>query len=341
MAAKLTAPCTELLESHSHSDALIRAVCTVAGSLSLLDEIDDEFRHAGLDQALASGNTPPIFDWLLTAFSFQGISDRVARSYMEKHGTASWAAMEASLKTSPACHKLQTYWDYGDCRYDKGSLTCAEPDHIDACPVPRPRLRNGRLNQTAYSLFLFVRDIAGGDLIGWIDRQLEAARGSSDAHLEANRQEALIGPLRGVFGVADKVLTNALSWLMIGARNQRPIWFETGKAMVVIDRLVHNHLNRTGILENCGIPHRYGPACYAAGGCAEVIRSAAERIDARSFNPNFPKIFPRFVQHAIWRYCAADGLDVCNANRIDDREPCQINYCHLFRICGRKALKST
>ncbi len=140
--------------------------------MSFLDEIDEEIRHTGLDQAVASGNTRPIFDWLLTAFSFQGISDRVARSYMEKHGTASWSAIEASLKTSPSCQKLHSYRGYEGCRYDKGSFTCAEPDHIDACPVPRPRLRNGRLNQTAYALFLFVRDIAGGDLIGWIDRQL-------------------------------------------------------------------------------------------------------------------------------------------------------------------------
>jgi len=228
---------------------LIRTVCAVAGSLSFLDEIDEEIRQAGLDQAVASGNTPPIFDWVLTAFSFQGISDRVARSYMEKHGTASWAAMEASLETSPSCQKLQTYWDYAGCRYDKGSFTCAEPDHIDACPVPRPRLRNGRLNQTAYSLLLFVRDIAGGDLIGWIDGQLEAAIGSSDADLEAARQEALIGPLRGVFGVSDKVLTMALSSLLIGARGRRPVWFETGKAMMAIDTLVHNFLHRTGILE--------------------------------------------------------------------------------------------
>lgn len=340
MATELAAPCTELLESHNHADALIRAVCTIAGSLSLLDEIDDEFRHAGLDQALASGNTPPIFDWLLTAFSFQGISDQVARTYMEKHGTASWSKMEASLRNSPSCPKLQTFRDYGGCRYDKGSFTCAEPDHIDACPVPRPHLRNGRLNQTAYSLFLFVRDIAGDDLIGWIDSQLEATTGSSDADLEAAREEALIGPLREVFGVADKVLTNALSWLMIGARNHRPVWFETGKAMLVIDTLVHNFLHRTGILENCGIPHRYGPACYAEGGCAEIIRRAAERIDVRSFNPSFPEFFPRFVQHAIWRYCSADGLDLCNGNRIDDREACQISYCYLFRICGRKPLKS-
>ena len=320
---------------------MIRAVCAVAGSLSFLDEIDEEIRHAGLAQAVASGKTPPIFDWLLTAFSFQGISDRVARSYMDKHGTASWSKMEASLEASPTCQKLQTYWDYAGCRYDKGSFTCAEPDHIDACPVPRPRLRNGRLNQTAYSLFLFVRDIAGGDLIGWIDSQLEAATGSSDADLEAARQEALIGPLRGVFGVSDKVLTMALSSLLIGARDHRPVWFETGKVMVAIDTLVHNFLHRTGILETCGVPHRYGPACYAGGGCAEIIRGAADRIDARSFNPSFPKIFPRFVQHAIWRYCAAEGLDLCNGNRIDDQERCQINYCYLFRICARKSLKST
>jgi hypothetical protein len=320
---------------------LIRTVCTVAGSLSFLDDIDEEFVHTGLDQAVASGNTPPIFDWLLTAFSFQGISDRVARSYMEKHGAASWSAMEASLKRSPTCPKLHSYWEYEGCRYDKGSFTCAEPDHIDARPVPRPRLRNGRLNQTAYSLFLFVRDIAGGDLIGWIDSQLEAATGSSDAGLVAARQEALIGPLRGVFGVADKVLMMALSSLLIGARNHRPVWFETGRVMIAIDTLVHNFLHRTGILESCGKPHRYGPACYAGGGCAEIIRGAADRIDARSFNPSFPKIFPRFVQHAIWRYCAADGLDLCNGNRIDDHERCQINYCHLFLICDRNSLKST
>jgi hypothetical protein len=156
-----------------------------------------------LDQAVLACATPAVFDWLLTTFSFQGISDRVAREYMDKHGTASWAKIEASLRASPSCPKLRSYWHYEGCRYDKGSFTCSEPDHIDACPVPRPRLRNGRLNQTAYSLFLFARDITGGDLVGWIDGQLEAAVGSSLVHLEAARQEALIGPLRNVYGVSD------------------------------------------------------------------------------------------------------------------------------------------
>jgi hypothetical protein len=38
--------------------------------------------------------------------------------------------------------------------------------------IPTHRLRNGRLNQTAYSLFLFIRDVAGSDLVGWIDARL-------------------------------------------------------------------------------------------------------------------------------------------------------------------------
>jgi len=333
-------PASPLPDRFAHAEGLIRTVCAVAGSTSFLDEIDAEIQGAGLDQAVLASATPAVFDWLLTTFSFQGISDRVAREYMDKHGTASWAEIEAGLKAAPSCPKLRGYWHYEGCRYDKGSVTCSEPDHIDACPVPRPRLRNGRLNQTAYSLFLFVRDIAGGDLVGWIDNQLEDAVGSSRTDLEAARQEALIGPLRNIYGVADKVLSMGLSSLLIGARGQRPVWFETGKAMLAVDTLIHAFLHRTGIQEGCGIPHAYGAACYARGGCAEIIRTVAGRIDARAFNPKFPTAFPRFVQHAIWRFCAADGLNLCNANRIDDRKPCQITYCYLHQKCSRKPLKT-
>src|SRR6185312_9524450 len=126
--------------------------------MSFLDEIDDEVRQFGLDRAVTQGHTSPIFDWLVTIFSLQGISDRVAWGYMDKHGTTSWSEIKASYRDVPSCPKLRSYWHFEGCRYDKTSFTCSEPDHIDACPLPRPHLRNGRLNQTAYSLFLFVRD---------------------------------------------------------------------------------------------------------------------------------------------------------------------------------------
>ena len=61
----------------------------------------------------------------------------------------------------------------------------------------------------------------------------------------------------------------------------------------------------------------------------------ADRIDARAFNPEFPNPFPRFVQHAIWRYCAQNGLNVCNGNRIDDRDRCTNIYCQIYSNCDR------
>jgi hypothetical protein len=58
-----------------------------------------------------------------------------------------------------------------------------------------------------------------------------------------------------------------------------------------------------------------------------IIARLAERIDARQFNPAFPQTFPRFVQRAIWQYCAQDGLDVCNGNRINDARRCSNMDC--------------
>lgn len=322
------------------AESLIRTVCAVAGSMSFLDEIDDEARQASLDRAVALADTPPIFDWLVTTFSFQGISDRVARDYIKKHGTTSWSAIEASIGNAPSCPKLRSYWHFEGCRYDKTSFTCSEPDHIGACPLPRPRLRNGRLNQLGHSFFFFVRDFADGDLVGWIDHQLESAKGATTAELEAARQEALIGPLRNVYGVSDKMLMMTLSTLLIGVREHRPLWLETGTAMIAVDTLVHNFLHRTGILQDCGSSHAYGAACYGPGGCAEIIRTVAGRIDTRTLNPAFPQRFARFVQNAIWRLCSLDGLNLCNGNRIDDRRACQIGYCHVHQRCGRIPLKS-
>ena len=81
--------------------------------------------------------------------------------------------------------------------------------------------------------------------------------------------------------------------------------------------------------------HTYGLACYRSGGCADIIQAVAEQIDARQFNLRFPKTFPRFVQHAIWRYCSLSGLDVCNGNRIDDSRRCENKDCRVRLMCDR------
>jgi hypothetical protein len=200
-----------------------------------------------------------------------------------------------------------------------------------------PTLRNGRLNQMAYSLFFFVRDVADDDFVGWIDQQLAAANVQSSDRLAALR-EAVIGPLRNVFGISDKVLAMTLSSLLLAAGSRRPLWLEVGASFVAVDTLVHNFLHRTGILQRLCADHPYGDKCYQPGGCASILGVIADHIDAREFNPAFPPIFPRFVQSAIWRYCAGNGLDVCNGNRIHDDARCDNVHCQLFRRCDRLTL---
>jgi hypothetical protein len=201
-------------------------------------------------------------------------------------------------------------------------------------------LRNGRLNQTAYSLYSFIRDIADNDLVGWIEGQLASAAAPTDPGRHARMRHALLDPLRHVYGVSNKVLSMALSVLLMAAPKSMRLWAEVGVAMVAIDTLVHNFLVRTGILQRFEAGHPYGPACYQVGGCADIIQAVAEQIDASQFNPRFPKTFPRFVQHAIWRYCAENGLDICNGNRINDDARCDNPYCRVRSMCDRVMLRS-
>jgi hypothetical protein len=323
------------LPALEYATRLIYQVCCFAGSFSLVEESRDKQLCAAIEKR----DSAALFDRLTVHFSFQGISNEIAANYMRRHGRATWRAVRETLVARPACPKLQAYWHFHDCRYEKTKFVCGEPTHIESCPLPKHRLRNGHLNQIAYSLFLFIRDIAGGDLITWIDDRLNrATEGGCTDSLEQARN-ALIEPLRNIYGVSDKVLAIGLSSILIGAADVRPKWLEVGVQLIAIDTLVHNFLHRTGVLHGFQAAHAYGAECYRPGGCADIIRLVASRIDARQFNRTFPKVFPRFVQLAIWQYCGQDGLDICNGNRIDDRNRCENRYCQLYRICGRIRLK--
>ena len=319
----------------AHAVRLIYQVCCFAGSFDLVEE----FRDQDLSAAVERHDSAALFDRLIFAFSFQGISDEIAINYMRQHGQATWRSVRKNLANQPSCPKLKTYWAFHACRYEKTSRTCAEPDHIATCPLPTHRLRNGHLNQIAYSLYLFIRDVADGDLVGWIDDRVDQAGDQTARDPLAQARNALIEPLRNVYGISDKVLAMALSNILIGVADVRPKWLEVGVQLIAVDTLVHNFLHRTGILARLKAAHPYGLGCYRPGGCADIIRLVAGKIDARQFNRSFPQVFPRFVQLAIWRYCSQQGLDICNGNRVDDRHSCQNWHCRLYRICDRISLK--
>jgi hypothetical protein len=322
----------------NHAVRLIHAICGLAGSPTLIGDIRADLQSDKVRAAIRNRDTGPVFDWLMAAVSYQGISDQAAYGYMEKHGRATWRQIKQGLDCGASCPKLKSYWHFHDCRYDKISRTCAEPDHIRRCPVPKHDLRNGRLNQTAYSLYLFIRDVADGDLVSWIDQQLHEANDPPGPDRLARMRASLIEPLREVYGLSDKVLTMALSCILLGAPKKMRLWIEVGGSMIAIDTLVHNFLQRTGILRRFEATHTYGLTCYRSGGCADIIQAVADHIDARQFNLRFPKVFPRFVQHAIWRYCSLSGLDVCNGNRIDDSRRCENKDCRVRLMCDRVAL---
>jgi hypothetical protein len=292
----------------------------------------------GVDAAVRNQDTAALFDWLVSILSYQGIADQVAFDYMERHGQATWQVIASDLRRAPTCPKLSSYWQFYDCRYNKTRYTCAEPDHLAGCPLPNHWLRNGRLNQTAYAVHLFIRDVAGGDLVGWIDRRLNMAAKPAGPDRLARMRMALLDPLKEVHGVSDKILMMALSALFLGAPGRRRRWREVGGSMIAVDTLVHNFLHRTGILAGFRADHAYGVACYRPGGCADIIETVAQQIDARQFNRRFPATFPRFVQHAIWRYCSQQGLGICNGNQIDDRKRCDNKQCELYSICDRRRL---
>jgi hypothetical protein len=245
---------------------LIHRVCCLAGSADLMDEVRNNDGESSVTTSIRNGDTPALFDWLVSALSYQGISDQVAEAYMERYGSATWAGIDQKVRQDAPCPKLKSYWHFHGCRYDKVSWTCAEPDHIEACPLPTHYLRNGRLNQMAYSLFLFIRDIADGDLVGWIDSRLQAANDPANPNRLSGLREALLGPLREVYGVSDKVLTMTLSGILLAAPEDFPVWIEVGASMIAIDTLVHNWLVRTGILHRFDADHLYGMACYRPGG---------------------------------------------------------------------------
>src|SRR3954466_11841053 len=105
-------------------------------------------------------------------------------------GLLRWSDIVAALKGSRPALAFGAR-DFADCRYRKGARTCAKPQHFPRCPLPLYPMRKGSLNQSAYSLALFIRDACAGDFVGWIDQRLAAAD-QADGPDRADRLRAAV-----------------------------------------------------------------------------------------------------------------------------------------------------
>jgi hypothetical protein len=69
---------------------VIYRVCCLAGSASLIDNIRADLHAEGVRAAMRKRETAGVFEWLIAALSYQGISDQIAYDYMEQHGYVRW-----------------------------------------------------------------------------------------------------------------------------------------------------------------------------------------------------------------------------------------------------------
>src|ERR1700730_12182095 len=80
-----------------HAVRIIHAVCGLAGSSNLIENIRADLRADKVQTAIRHRDTAVVFDWLLAAVSYQGIADAVAYDYMERHGRAAWRDIDQKL----------------------------------------------------------------------------------------------------------------------------------------------------------------------------------------------------------------------------------------------------
>lgn len=331
------------MSERRRQDTWAKALAVIEPALQLsdpsfLDEVRRSLDGHGVMRAVAARDSPTIYDWLLGVMQFQGISDANAVAFSENRDPVGWGNVAAGIAEEAPCERLQSYWHFEGCNYRKLSWSCSMPRLLSSCPLPTHPLRNGRLSQGAYHLFLFIRDVCGGDIVGWIDDRMERADQLGVPNRTAVMRRALLEPMGNIHGLSNKVLSMALSSLLMVADPHRERWVTTGASMIVIDTLIHNFLHRTGILRRFHADHLYGPGCYAPGGCSTIVEELAARVDARTFNPVFPANFPRYIQHAIWRFCSQSHCNICNGNQIDDSGRCEKRYCPSFANCERVRL---
>jgi hypothetical protein len=154
--------------------SLLLTISRLAAEPSYFTGLHKRLADRGIVAAVRAHDTPALFSWLVEILSLQGISDAAAFTFMDQHGRASWDDVARGLQNQSSCPKLKSHWHFHRCDFVRSRGICAEPTHYPACPLPSLPLRNGNLNRMAYGLFLFIRDICDGDLVGWIDQRLQA-----------------------------------------------------------------------------------------------------------------------------------------------------------------------
>jgi hypothetical protein len=141
--------------------SLIERVCDIAAPRNYLAETREYLVNAGIVAAVANHDTPALFRWLMEIISHQGIADRIARDYLDRHGRVQWADVEEGLRRPDPCPKLATYWTLR-LRLPQIGTSCAVP-RLPHCIVPIAHAPLAVSPSRPWRC-LFLRDVCGARL---------------------------------------------------------------------------------------------------------------------------------------------------------------------------------
>jgi hypothetical protein len=288
-----------------------------------VEAIVDQMIHAKLPR-----KSIKLYQYLMESFLLSGGGDQSNHGYYAKQNHKPTFNRVRRAVKGAQCPKLASFEAFKGCGYRKTAHKCNEPAFLRTCPLPTFDMKRGALNHMAFSLYFFLRDVAGRDFYAYVTEHFGQAGGTI-----TDRLETFIKKVTTIANVGPKLAHMALSCLFL---TTYPGWDyrRVGAHMIAVDSLVHNFLHRTGILGAYQLDHPYGPRCHAQNGCLGVIHDLAKHIDCREFNPTLPPDFPRFVQYHIWAYCGQAGENICNGNKCKVGKPNPACVLYQQRLCA-------
>jgi hypothetical protein len=84
--------------------SLIERLCDIAAPRNYLAETREYLINAGIVAAVANHDTPALFRWLMEIISHQGIADRIARDYLDRHGQSATPRARQPLRNRSKNH---------------------------------------------------------------------------------------------------------------------------------------------------------------------------------------------------------------------------------------------
>ncbi len=109
-----------------------------------------------------------LYQYFLESFLLSGGGDQSNQNYYNNQKyKPTFNRVKRALQAAQ-CPKLTSFEAFKGCGYRKTTNNCTEPAFRGSCPLPRFDMKRGALNQMAFSLYFFRRDVCRRDFYTFV-----------------------------------------------------------------------------------------------------------------------------------------------------------------------------